>query len=170
MIRRAALEDLDQLVELEARVFDDEAWSRQALWFELSAPSRTYLVWEDQGAILGYGGYWPGERDAELMTIGVLPEARNRGIAGSLLAKLIAGADRRGLQRMNLEVRVDNRAAIHLYEDFGFSRTGLCKGYYQPEGVDAWAMTRPLSSAGPGPVGSVRSELSEGQERIIDHE
>ena len=170
MIRAAALGDLDQLVNLEARVFGDQAWSRQELRFELSAPSRTYLVWEDQGAILGYGGCWSGERDAELMTLGVLPEVRNRGIAGSLLVKLIASADRMGLQRMNLKVRVDNPAAIDLYKDFGFSQTGLCKGYYQPEDVDAWAMTRPLSTVGPGPVGSVGRKLSKGQERIIDHE
>ena len=170
MIRRAALGDLDQLVDLEARVFGDQAWSRQELRFELSAPSRTYLVWDDQGAILGYGGYWSGERDAELMTMGVLPEARSRGIAGSLLARLIAGADRKGLQRMDLKVRVDNPAAIDLYKKFGFSQTGLCKGYYQPEDVDAWAMTRPLISIGPGPVGTVSSKPSEGQERIINHE
>ena len=170
MIRRAALGDLDQLVNLEKCVFGDQAWNRQEMRFELSAPSRTYLVWEDQGAILGYGGYWSGEREAELMTIGVLPEARHRGIAGSLLVKLIASADRMGLQRMNLKVRADNPVAINLYKDFGFSKTGLSKGYYQSEGVDAWAMTRPLSSVGPGPVGSVSSRLSEGQERIIDHE
>ena len=170
MIRRAALGDLDQLVDLEARVFGDQAWSRQELRFELSAPSRTYLIWDDQGAILGYGGYWSGERDAELMTMGVLPEARSQGIAGSLLARLIAGADCKGLQRMDLKVRVDNPAAIDLYKKFGFSQTGLCKGYYQPEDVDAWAMTRPLSSIGPGPVGYVGSKPSEGQERIINHE
>ena len=170
MIRGVASGDLDQLVDLEASVFGDQAWSRQALRFELSAPSRTYLVWDDQGAILGYGGYWSGERDAELMTIGVLPEARNRGIAGFLLARLIAGADCEGLQRMNLKVRVDNSAAIDLYKDFGFSQTGLCKGYYQPEDVDAWAMTRPLISVGPGPVGLGSNKLSKGQERIIDHE
>ena len=170
MIRRAALGDLDQLVDLEANIFGDQAWSRQELRFELSAPSRTYLIWEDQGTVLGYGGYWSGERDAELMTIGVLPEARHRGIAGSLLARLIAGADHEGLQGMNLKVRIDNPAAIGLYKKFGFSKTGLSKGYYQPEGVDAWAMTRPLSSVGPGPVGSVGSKFLEGQERIIDHE
>ena len=170
MIRGAVLEDLDRLVDLESRVFGDQAWSRQELRFELSAPSRTYLVWEDQGAILGYGGYWSGERDAELMTIGVLPEARNRGIAGSLLTKLIDSADYEGLQRMDLKVRVDNSAAIDLYKDFGFSQTGRRKGYYQPEDVDAWAMTRPLSSVGPGPVGFVSKRPSEGQERIIDHE
>ena len=170
MIRGAVLEDLDRLVDLESRVFGDQAWGQQELRFELSAPSRTYLVWEDQGAILGYGGYWSGERDAELMTLGVLPEARHRGIAGSLLARIITGADRKGLQRMNLKVRVDNPAAIGLYKDFGFSQTGLCKGYYQPEDVGAWAMTRPLSSVGPGPVGFVSNKPSEGQERIIDHE
>ena len=170
MIRAAALEDLDRLIDLETRVFGDQAWSQQELRFELSAPSRTYLVWEDQVGILGYGGYWSGERDAELMTIGVLPEARHRGIAGSLLARLIAEADREGLQRMSLKVRVDNTAAIDLYRDLGFSQAGLCRGYYQPEDVDAWAMTRPLSSVGPGPVGSVGRKLSKGQERIIDHE
>lgn len=170
MIRAAALEDLDRLVDLETCIFREQAWHRQELRFELSALSRTYLVWDGQGAILGYGGYWSGERDAELMTIGVLPEVRHRGIAGSLLARLIAEADREGLQRMSLKVRVDNTAAIELYQGFGFSQSGLCKGYYQPEDVDAWTMTRPLSSVGPGPVGSVSNNLLNGQERIIDHE
>lgn len=128
MIRRAALGNLDQLVDLEARVFGDQAWSRQELRFELSAPSRTYLVWDDQGAILGYGGYWSGERDAELMTMGVLPEARSRGIAGSLLARLIAGADRKGLQRMDLKVRVDNPAAIDLYKKLRLLTDGSVQG------------------------------------------
>jgi ribosomal-protein-alanine N-acetyltransferase len=39
-----------------------------------------------------------------------------------------------------LEVRPSNPGAIHLYENIGFRRVGLRKGYYQasPGREDAW--------------------------------
>jgi len=45
---------------------------------------------------------------------------------------------------MLLEVRVDNVPALALYERFGFTRMGLRKRYYQPEGIDAYTMSLDL--------------------------
>lgn len=48
----------------------------------------------------------------------------NRGIGSLLLQKLVDYARQLGLEQLDLQVRCDNRAAIHLYEKFGFQR--LC--------------------------------------------
>ena len=45
-----------------------------------------------------------------------------------------------------LLVRVDNTAAIRLYESFGFFTAGVRKNYYQASGMDAYTMTRPKKS------------------------
>jgi ribosomal protein S18 acetylase RimI-like enzyme len=50
------------------------------------------------------------------------------------------------LARVRLEVRVDNRAAIALYERHGFSVTGTLPGYYGL-GEDGVRMERPLDAS-----------------------
>ena len=52
--------------------------------------------------------------------IAVRPEHRNRGIGRRLLHAVQAQARQRGCCRITLEVRDDNVAAQHLYQDFGF--------------------------------------------------
>ncbi|MDP1634529.1 MAG: GNAT family N-acetyltransferase, partial [Gallionellaceae bacterium] len=46
------------------------------------------------------------------------------------LEELMALARRRNLQRMVLEVRASNQAAIALYRQAGFSDIGLRRDYY----------------------------------------
>ena len=92
----------------------------------------------------GYAGYWYDGDDAEIMTIGVGRPYQRQGIAAALLETLIVSARRQGAKRMLLEVRVDNVPALALYERFGFTRMGLRKRYYQPEGIDAYTMSLDL--------------------------
>ena len=61
--------------------------------------------------------------EAEILTVGVVPAARRRGIARRLLAALLAEAARaRRAPRCFLEVRVDNDAARALYAQRGLRR------------------------------------------------
>ena len=78
------------------------------------------------------------------VTIGVGRPYQRQGIAAALLETLIVSARRQGAKRMLLEVRVDNVPALALYERFGFTRMGLRKRYYQPEGIDAYTMSLDL--------------------------
>jgi ribosomal-protein-alanine N-acetyltransferase len=88
--------------------------------------------------------------EAEVLTVGVTPAARRRGVA---LALMIAGLDRArdaGAAQAFLEVAIDNDGAIALYELMGFAPTGLRKSYYDrgPEGfTDALVMRLDLNSA-----------------------
>lgn len=142
---------ITQIAALETDLFGRGAWSEESVRQEFHAPARVYLMdIEDGGAdsenpvIRGYAGYWYDGDDAEIMTIGVGRPFQRRGIAASLLESLIDSARRRGARRMLLEVRVDNTPALALYERFGFTRMGLRKRYYQPEGIDAYTMSLDL--------------------------
>ena len=62
---------------------------------------------------------------AELNRVCVAPTARGLGV-GRMLVDLLAGdAAARGIEIIGLEVRGNNHAAIALYEDCDFRRTGL---------------------------------------------
>lgn len=166
MFRGAEQADIPALARLEERVFGRGAWSEGMIRQELEAPARTYLVYEVDGRILAYGGFWFDGEDAELMTIGVDPCLRRRYIGRRLLEELVSQARSDGSGRMLLEVRVDNTPALCLYGQMGFRRLGLRRHYYQPEDVDAYTMVLDLSPrpAPVGPVGGDRNAMNHGED------
>lgn len=68
--------------------------------------------------------------DAELQAIGVLPEQRGQGIGCQLLEAVLAVAARWQSERVLLEVRESNAAAIRLYNSVGFQQDGCRRNYY----------------------------------------
>lgn len=143
---------VERIAELERILFAHGAWSRDLIASELDAPGRSYWLDVDPDAhargrfdIRGYAGYWFDGCDAQIMTVGVAPDHRRRGIGRALLERLIDAARAQGAGRMLLEVRVDNEPALALYRDLGFTRMGLRRRYYQPEGVDAYTMSLELA-------------------------
>ena len=56
--------------------------------------------------------------------MGVLAAYRGQGIGQRLMAACIAKARQRGITRIELQARIDNIAAIALYERMGFVREG----------------------------------------------
>jgi ribosomal-protein-alanine N-acetyltransferase len=87
--------------------------------------------------------------EMEVLTIGVSPDARRKGVAKALMAAGLAAARQAGAGACFLEVAVDNPAAIALYEGLGFARSGLRPAYYDrgPAGfMDAVVMRLDLNS------------------------
>lgn len=68
--------------------------------------------------------------EAEILTIGVLPDHRRTGTGRTLARALISKVATLGANRIFLEVAETNRAALCLYRDCGFSQTGKRRGYY----------------------------------------
>ena len=91
---------------------------------------------------------WAGVRvvgdSAEVLTVGVIPAARRRGIGRRLLRALLTEASARGAREAFLEVRVDNLAARRLYAADGFAQVGRRRGYYDAGRVDAVVMRKEL--------------------------
>ena len=139
---------VDLLMPHEHEMFGTESWTRAGYLDELADRRlRHYVVAEDaDGALLGWAGVMVVGDQAEILTVGVVPAARRRGIARTLVANVLTEARRRGAVEAFLEVRVDNAGAIALYENEGFTRLGTRRGYYDAGRVDALTMRKELSS------------------------
>jgi ribosomal-protein-alanine N-acetyltransferase len=147
-LRPMTEEDLPAVHRLEEALFPEDAWSEEMLRGELAEQPRTryYVVAaEPGGELAGYAGLAAAGGQADVQTIGVRADRRKSGIGAALLGALLNEAVRRNSEAVFLEVRADNDAAYRLYERFGFVRVGLRKRYYQPSGVDAIVMSRPLN-------------------------
>ncbi|MDT4971563.1 MAG: [ribosomal protein S18]-alanine N-acetyltransferase [Pseudonocardiales bacterium] len=137
---------IDALMPYERTMFGTEAWTAGGYRSELADTKRRhYLVAQgEQGELLGWAGVMVIADSAEILTVGVVPSARRRGIARQLLDGLLAEARRRGAVEAFLEVRVDNQAAQSLYVREGFAQVGVRPGYYDGGRVDAVVMRREL--------------------------
>ena len=102
----------------------------------------------ERGALLGKALVFlrAGTDIARLYSIAVADAARGRGIGALLLAAAERAASDRGAQRMRLEVRQDNGAAIQLYERRGYRRIGARERYYE-DGAPAWRYEKALARA-----------------------
>ncbi len=69
--------------------------------------------------------------EAEILTLGVLPKFRRRGIAARLLASVADRLNGAGCPRLLLEVAEDNEAARALYGKLGFAEIGRRPSYYR---------------------------------------
>lgn len=143
--------DFDRVLDLERQLFGRGAWTYGMLADELAGLGRWYVVAEPdpQDAVgpqpvVGYAGLWFDGDVAQVMTIGVDPACQRRGVGRLLLDALIDRSRQLRAEAVLLEVRVDNWAALAMYERFGFERLGVRKRYYQPEDKDAYTMRLPL--------------------------
>lgn len=139
--RELSWADIARLVELERRLFTDDAWSAPTWWAELAArPRRDYIALVRDGEIVGYGGLDLGGEVADVMTIAVAPEAQSRGLGAELLALMVSRAREAGAAYLLLEVRDDNERAKAVYARAGFEVVTVRRRYYQPGDVDALVM------------------------------
>jgi len=141
--------DVEAVARLERELFAHDPWSVEQFWGELAhvPETRWYAVHEDGSGIDGYAGLFAVPPEADVQTIGVAPQSQGHGLGRELLSALVAEAERRGCVQLFLEVRVDNAAAIGLYERAGFERQGRRRNYYG-DGIDALVLRRRLGGDG----------------------
>jgi ribosomal-protein-alanine N-acetyltransferase len=144
--REANAFDLPVFVSLDKELFPYSPWSASQYKEEFSAPTRHFVVAIDESQdIIGYAGVFaPGQAEADILTVGVVPEHRGKGIAKALMALITNWAKAQGSIAMMLEVKIDNPEAIGLYESLGYSKLNVRKDYFGA-GLDAQVMRLELS-------------------------
>ena len=63
--------------------------------------------------------------------ISVAKEYWNRGIGSQLLERIITFAKDNAFEVIDLQVRSDNKRAIHLYEKYGFEKIGEHPAFFK---------------------------------------
>ena len=131
---------LRKVLSIEGRVYP-RPWSASLFLAELSQRgSRTYLVARHAGEVVGYAGMMFVGREAHITNIAVDPDFHGRKVGTRLLLALANEAIAKGADTLSLEVRVSNKVAQSMYEKFGFSATGIRRGYYIETNEDALVM------------------------------
>ena len=143
LIRDWRYEDILKISELEKEIFSGEAWSYKTLATAFKAPAFLGVLCEDGGEIAGYGGVSIAADSADIGNIAVAEHYRNSGIGTALLQKLCEKAKERDVEKVFLEVRVSNSAAMQMYLKCGFVGAYARPRYY-PDGEDCLVMVRKL--------------------------
>jgi len=117
--------------------------------FEHRQPGTHLLVAEVDGRVVGQLGLQaqqhPRRRHCGGIGMAVHDDFIGRGVGSALLAAALDLADRwLALRRIELDVYIDNPAAIALYEKFGFALEGTLHDFAFRDGtyVDAYLMAR----------------------------
>ncbi|MGZ3378280.1 MAG: GNAT family N-acetyltransferase [Phenylobacterium sp.] len=148
-LTRATAAECPAMAYAHAAAFADKAW-RADEFEDLLDGEGIYGFLADDAAPMGVILCRVAAGEVEVLTVGVTPVARRRGVAQALIAAALSVAREAEAAEAFLEVAVDNDGAIALYEALGFRRKGLRKSYYDRGAagcVDALVMRLDLNGA-----------------------
>lgn len=137
MIREVCVQDYEKIYELGSALQEDfkTLWNLEELlqhdYFKL-------IVFVLDGEVAGFLMYTVIDTMVDVMNLVVDKKYRRKHIATRLLDYLFTSS--KPEDKFYLEVRVDNQAALSLYEKFGFQRIHTRKKYYGD--TDAFVMER----------------------------
>lgn len=131
---------IDGVLELEEKTFSIP-WTRGDFEREVKENNMAiYYVAVEDGKIIGYAGMWHIVVEGHITNVGVLEEARCKGVGSMLMEKLIEVAIEKQMMGITLEVRMGNAPAQALYHKYGFKAEGIRKNYYSDTKEDAIIM------------------------------
>lgn len=128
------------LAAIHGAAFPRDGWGAGAFQVQLEMHSVVALLDGRGGLVL----LRITADEAEILTIGVIPARRRKGIARALLEEGMHQARGLGVRSIFLEVGVWNSAARALYEAAGFKEVGRRRHYYA-NGEDALILRATLN-------------------------
>lgn len=138
------------LAALHALAFPPgQAWGADAIALMLDMPGVFGLWRPAEGFVLAR----VAADEAEILTLGVVPAARRRGLGAALLRGAMAEARARGAGALYLEVAAGNLAALALYAGLGCVEAGRRPRYYE-DGQDALVLRCALAKGEAGAGGA----------------
>ena len=136
-ILKPTKEDFDNILENYEKF--PNIWTKEQ-FYEDSKNSEYYIA-KRNDEVLGFVSIKTILDEVEVMNIVTKIDKRNEGIASDLLSYIIRKLN---VNKINLEVNANNKAAIRIYKDFGFEENGVRKNYYNNNTEDAILMSLTL--------------------------
>ncbi|MBQ8951607.1 MAG: ribosomal protein S18-alanine N-acetyltransferase [Eubacterium sp.] len=147
---------ISEIARIEKAYFSD-AWSEASLEETFKHEHNHLVAVFDDGStaddfvfqgrekLAGYLIFSENSGDAELLRIAVDPDMRRQGYGGKLMEHFITSLEFMNTDKVTLEVREGNEAAINLYTIYGFEKIAVRKDYYFNPDEDAVIMQRPIA-------------------------
>ena len=107
------------------------SWTAERVLRAIHDRSTNVAVVHEEDRIMGFGIMQYGDQRAHLSLLAVQVIHRERGLATLLLSWLEQSALVAGIERIQLEARSDNAAALAFYARQGYRQTGTVPGYYR---------------------------------------
>ncbi len=111
-----------------AEEFESLLASRDVIAHAVSLP---LSLWRPRNEPSGFVLSRQAGDEAEILTVAVTPKARGKGLGAALLAAHLPTLAALRVKSLFLEVEAGNKAAVRLYESFGFRQVGERKAYYR---------------------------------------
>lgn len=128
---------MSQIMAIEREAFGEDSWSENSFLSGLRQSAAHYTAVCDGETVLGYLGFLHVLEEMEILTVATAKQARRRGIGKKMITYAMDYAREHEVARILLEVRASNKAAIALYESFGFRKLGVRRAYYRKPKEDA---------------------------------
>lgn len=145
-IRKMRREDCPAVHRLQCQCFS-VPWSYESIEGMIANHSYHNYVAFYEDRLIGYIGMLAAADEADITNVAVDENLRRRGIGRKLLHYLTKKAGQKNINRIFLEVRRYNEAAVGLYEQAGFCQIDIRKDYYTSPREDAlimmWAAENP---------------------------
>lgn len=129
VIREMRQADVPRVAAIEREAYEFP-WS-PGIFRDCLLAGYTSLVIEHRGEIRAYAIMSVAAGEAHLLNLCVAVSSRREGHGRRLLEAVLERAMCAGADRMHLEVRPSNDAAIALYIQNGFERIGVRRHYYR---------------------------------------
>lgn len=123
-------EDIASVERLEKLCFSSP-WSRDEIKATFLREDSIYCIAEKEGVVIAYAAFFFVLEEANIINIAVDPEYRRQGVANKLMEFVMIQIAKQSLEKVILEVRESNVAAIELYKAFGFKSEGVRKNFYE---------------------------------------
>ncbi|MHA1685927.1 MAG: ribosomal protein S18-alanine N-acetyltransferase [Candidatus Heimdallarchaeaceae archaeon] len=143
-IRHMMKEDINAVYEIERKTFLYPFSEAIIYSLFLGAPDLCFVIL-DNNQIVGFllGGKNTIAGQIHILSFAIAESHRNKGLGSKLLKFFIDYCIQKQYNSIRLEVRVDNKMAISLYEHFNFKKEGIIRKYYE-DNTDALLMIKRL--------------------------
>jgi len=150
-IDRLTLSHVHLLAALHKACFDDPSepvWDEAAMQDILSMAGAFGFVYTEDETPKGFTLCCCAVDECEILSIGVLPDSRGKGIASELLQAARQTADRLAAHSIFLEVAADNNRARDFYKWHNFKDIGVRRNYYKrgQKRIDAILMSSEITN------------------------
>ena len=130
MIRSASVKHLEQILEIENMVFD-YPWRRNQLENDIICKVNVEnIVYLNNGDVIGYVLGRIIKDEFHLNNIAVSKNYQSNNIGKFMIENLCIRLKNKCINKIYLEVSINNKPAQRLYESFDFKQDGLRKDYY----------------------------------------